>query len=467
VQVESPSASSIPAGTIVILGALCFGAFRQGAYHEWQLQVFVAVVGLGAVMLAFVSHARAKVPAAALFVAPLFASSALSTYLSLDRSDARSTFLLIGLTAIALVAGWSVPRDAFATAQTALIGIACLVAFTAIWGVAAHSTPWGRVTEGVWRGSSSLTYSNAAAGLLGPAIALTFSRAAIRESRGDAIAAVLLAVGFASTQSRGGALAFLLVTPVILFRLGWRRSFTTGVPVAVGVAIGTPLLIMRSPTTAEPTPILVSALVLLGVGVTGALWPQRERLARPLPVAIAACAGLILAAATPLRDAALSRFTLRSGTTAGGEDAAVLFGDRAKEWAVAMDRISERPLVGHGPGVVDLSWVENGRGFRAYYVHNEFLELAVTNGVIGVLALCIAYLAFRRHYEVAEETRPLLWAMSIYLLHSAFDFLWHLPALPVFFALLAGLALSRSASEPSIPALVHAPTEAPVFEAAS
>lgn len=437
--------SRLPAGVTVVLGALAFGAFRQGAYHESQHAVFAVLIGIGCVFLFAEPAARSSLPRVGLIVAPLVAATALSTALSSDRSDAGSTFLLIGLVAIGLLAGAAAPRDQRSLVTAALTGIALVVAVTAIWGVAAHSVPWGRVTEGVWRGSSSLTYSNAAAAVLGPVSLITFIKAVRDDDRIYAATTVLLAIGFASTQSRGGALALLLIAPFVIGHVGLRRFASAALPIGFGVAIGVPLLLARASTSATPLPVAVVALIALGMGATALLWPKRAIVAQPHLVLLGLLGfGAGVVALSPLGDQVTQRLTLRSGTTAGGEDAGVLFGDRAQEWSVAWERFREQPFVGHGPGVVDLTWVEDGRGLRAMFVHNEYLELAVTHGVLGVVALLASGILLARHLRFNEQTWPMALALALFLLHSTVDFLWHLPALPVLFAVVIGLWMAHS-----------------------
>lgn len=434
---------ALPPSVLVLLIGLVFAAVRQGAYHQWQHQVFAFVVLFAGALQLLDKHHRAALGWGLLVMAPLFASSLISALLSNDRSDAPSTFLTIGLVAIALGAGASTTREDAITALDGVLLVSMIVAVTAIVGVATHEAPWGRITEGIWRGSSSLTYANAAAAVVGPVALLTFCRAAQDGRRLHAAATVILLIAMASTQSRGGALAFLALTPLVVTHLGIYRAIRSSLPVVGGVALGTPLLLLRAPTAETPQPILIAAGIGLGVAVTCVTWSWKDRVRHPgwiFAGAVLTC--VLVVVATGAASSMFERVTLRSGTTAGGEDAEVLFGDRGKEWATAVDRIEEEPLFGHGPGVVDLSWTEDGRSFRAYFVHNEYLELAVTHGVLGVVALAASVWLWVQGPRQHRKNVPMLIAIGAFLLHSALDFLWHLPALPVLFGLLAGLAVS-------------------------
>lgn len=443
---------AMPVGAIVVLIGLVFASARQGAYHEWQHQVFATVVLFAGVLQLLNRRDRTALAWGLLVAAPLFASSILSTLLADDRSDAASTFLTIGLVAIALGAGASSVREQVETMLDAVLLVAMIVAVTAIAGVATHEVPWGRITEGIWRGSSSLTYANAAAGVVGPIALLTFVRAAVGGRRIHASATVLLLIAMASTQSRGGVLAFLLLCPVVVVHLGLLRTVRSSLPVIGGFAVGAPILLLNARATEVPQPGLVALSVGLGLVITSMTWSWRDRVRRPgWTLAGAIAVTVVVLVSSGGASTLFERVTLRSGTTAGGEDAEVLFGDRGKEWSTAIDRIGEAPMVGHGPGVVDLSWTEDGRTFRALFVHNEYLELAVTHGLIGILALAMSVWLWTRGPRDHDKSFPMLIASGVFLLHSALDFLWHLPALPVLFALLAGLAVSSPVGDVNSP----------------
>lgn len=447
---SAPSSSSdsttaeriLPIGTTVLIAALLFAVLRQGAYHDGQHQVF-AWVTLGAGVLLAVDRAgRRALVVAMIVIGPVLLSSSLSTAMSAERSDARSTFLEIVLVGVGLAAGAAVPKRQRHVVVHAVLLIAIVVAATAVFGVATHTTPWGRITSGVWRGSSSLTYANAAAAVVGPAALLAFNQSARHATRVYPVIAGALSIGLLSTQSRAGIAATLLIGVWLAGKLGSRLFAETALPIVAGVAIGSPLLLAYASTGQDPQAVVVLALVAVGLGVTALASPLRVRVGNPVVVlgivlAVAIGAGILGGAASSLGD----RITLRSGTTAQGNDAQVLFGDRAKEWSTAWDRVVEQPLIGHGPGVVDLRWIEDGRSFRALFVHNEYLELGVTHGALGLLALVASAFLFHRARRGTPVEPPVLFTIAAFLVHSGFDYLWHIPALPVVFAMLAGTAL--------------------------
>lgn len=453
---ERSNIKRLPLGVSIILASLVFGSLRQGAYHLWQHQVFGFMVVVGGIaFLRFTSLQMTR--RVSVVVVPLLVSSVLSTWFSDERSNASSTFVLIGLVLVAMLACGTVAANHETTVVPALVGVACLVAATAIWGVAFHTTPWGRITEGIWRGSSSLTYANAAAGILGPMTLLTMAKAANQDGRLYAVAGTLTAIGLISTQSRGGALAFVLAGALVLVHLGPRRFSTTAIPMLLGIGIGAPLLVLRAPENLAPFPVATMTLVVVGLGATALSWQFRHRLPAPhllFFVGLPVCG--LLAGLAGVGSALAPRLSLRSGTTFGGESANVLLGDRAKTWEVASQEFANHPLLGNGPGAVELRWEQGGRGFRAMFVHNEYLELAVTHGVVGLLALLVSVGLFVRYLRPQPSTAPFMIALVAFMAHSSLDFLWHIPMLPVFFASIAGVALGLSAhlSAPDSPSAI-------------
>lgn len=105
-------------------------------------------------------------------------------------------------------------------------------------------------------------------------------------------------------------------------------------------------------------------------------------------------------------------------------------------------------MTGAGPGQATLYWVgPDGRTLTVQYVHNEYLQVLAELGMVG-LALLLALLAVvaRMVWRGRDLVgTPATWAgvvagLSALAVHSGLDFLWHLPAIPLTAAVLAGLA---------------------------
>lgn len=112
----------------------------------------------------------------------------------------------------------------------------------------------------------------------------------------------------------------------------------------------------------------------------------------------------------------------------------------------ALRLIEARPLTGTGVGLARFTWgTGNGNELVALYAHNEYLQLAVDLGAIGLLLLAAlaaaaATLAWRgRRYPQPPGVRAgAIGGLAAFSAHSAFDFLWHIPVLPLVAAILVG-----------------------------
>ena len=84
------------------------------------------------------------------------------------------------------------------------------------------------------------------------------------------------------------------------------------------------------------------------------------------------------------------------------------------------------------------------------YVHNEYLQVLVELGAIGLglavlVLLALAVTVWRGRAGSPWRGRGALWAgaaagLVVLLVHSGFDFLWHLPVIVLTAGLLTGLA---------------------------
>ncbi len=149
--------------------------------------------------------------------------------------------------------------------------------------------------------------------------------------------------------------------------------------------------------------------------------------------------GLLLSTGL-LDDVVDRRFNISSTTSAGSLDDRVVFGDRRAEAEAAWGEFTSSPIIGQGPGVVDLQWNEDGRALRARFVHNEYLELLVTHGVLGAIGLFFSAWLMVRRRGAAAAPAIVTPALAGFGVHSAIDFLWHIPVLPLVLMLIAAIA---------------------------
>jgi O-antigen ligase len=113
---------------------------------------------------------------------------------------------------------------------------------------------------------------------------------------------------------------------------------------------------------------------------------------------------------------------------------------------------------GVGPGRAVFIWSDaQHQLFFDRYAHDEYLQLAVEQGVVGLagfaaLAAGIVATVRRRRpagggldTDLAALRAGAIAGLAAVAVHSAFDFLWHVPAIPLFAALAIGLAAPLAA----------------------
>ena len=163
-------------------------------------------------------------------------------------------------------------------------------------------------------------------------------------------------------------------------------------------------------------------------------------------VAVAAAAVAVLAlaggASAALDDVGRTRVTVSSP-------------DRQQETRAALRLVAGSPLVGVGPGQAELRWDgPEGRVLVAKYAHNEYVQVLVELGVVG-LALVVALLVLSaREIRTARAVAPAsplrrgaVAGLVALLVASAFDFLWHLPAIPLVAAVLVAFTVPKQQRE--------------------
>ena len=444
---------------VVLATAVVFALARRGAYDGHDFAIVEVLVGL-AVTLALATRA---VHVAA-FRHPAVAGAALvglSTLVSgLFAGEVRSaapTFGILACGAAVVVLVASAPPEQRDLLVSLLLSVGALVALTGWWGVAAHHDPWGLIDGGLWRAASTLTYANATAALLGPLVLLLVARlitveAGRRRSMAawSALGAVLL-VGCAATLSRAGIVALLGGWVVLAGSCGWRPTWrATCAPVA-GAAVGASALLPSFAATRHGLataghPSAAVVMMIAGAAVAGVTAWCLDRFD------VAAPAASVVAVALLLLGVAASTHGGVGAVTA--DRVSVASPDRNREWASTWRLAADHPLVGVGPGPFATSWRSgDGTVMTAEYTHNEYLQLAAQQGVVGIaagiaalfpLVRAIAKRPPRQRSSIrsrAIRAGPLAGLVAL-ALHSGFDFLWHIPVLPLLGAILAGAALS-------------------------
>ncbi len=88
-------------------------------------------------------------------------------------------------------------------------------------------------------------------------------------------------------------------------------------------------------------------------------------------------------------------------------------------------------------------------GSFAHYAHNEYLQVAVDAGVIGLLLLVVVVVAVAKSVRRTDvATSCALGALITFAVCGAVDFDWHLPTIALMGGLVAGMAGAATALRP-------------------
>ena len=133
-------------------------------------------------------------------------------------------------------------------------------------------------------------------------------------------------------------------------------------------------------------------------------------------------------------------------------------GFRADYWKLAWDAWLENPFTGTGAGTFQYTWLEGRSGVQGVkQVHNLYLEQLTETGIFAFLALLAFVVVLAAFTARAAWRRPegegrlllsgLVAAIVVYLVSSAVEWHWYLPAATLFFFILAASAV-RLVREP-------------------
>jgi hypothetical protein len=146
-------------------------------------------------------------------------------------------------------------------------------------------------------------------------------------------------------------------------------------------------------------------------------------------------------------------------TNAGQRLASLDISSRGDYWRVALAAWKERPLTGTGAGTFQYTWLEDRPGLKGVkQVHNVYLEQGTETGLfaflalLGFVAVLVGYTARAVWRSDPQGERRLLLAglcsaLIVYLVSSAFEWHWYLPASTLFFFILAAVAVKFASRE--------------------
>lgn len=434
----------------ILVVALVIGALQQGGFYGAQFQLLLLVVFIG-VLTTAAGGARRAVDWRTLIV--VGAVAGLSVGLSVvtggaDLGSAGPTVaLVLGVLAAMAIGSGSTDRAAERFSD-GVVACGLVVSVTAWAGVGLHREPWALAVDGLWRGSSTLTYANATGALAGVGLVLALARLRSERGFGAFIPAYLLAVGVLCSGSRAGWLGVAVGVAVLAARCGWRPVLGAGVPVAAAASVAVLGLLPGLSVGSEPRPLIAGTTAVIGLVVGWGMQQAGSRrwvwLLGPLLIGVL----VVMLAPRPWEQLRGSRFDLDSDA-------------RRDEWTAAVEEFESAPVFGVGPGMLNLSWeTDDGRLLYAEFVHNEYLELLATQGIVGIAALATAAgIVVTRVRSLSRRSvvdDAAIAALAVFAVHSAFDFLWHIPVLPIAAAGLIGVLLRPLSPSTSPPIEVEA-----------
>jgi len=306
---------------------------------------------------------------------------------------------------------------------TVVAGVGTLVAFTGWVAVVFRVPGWTTVAEGLSRAASTLTYPNAAAAVMAAATVLAL---VLRPTVLTAAMTFLLCTGIGATMSRAGVIALAAGLVVLCVFDGVRKTVTRAAPPLLGAVVAIAALLPTMRVADEPRPLLAVAGLAAGVLVALGL-PRLKKLAVPLAVLLAAGGAM---AVYGFADRLASRVSFSSP-------------DRSGATGAALDLVAKAPVLGTGPGKGSFFFDAGNQGTRFMrYVHNEYLQVLVELGAVGLLLVLGVVAAVLIALWRGRGTS--LWAGAMaavvaVLVHSGFDFLWHLPVVLIVAGVAAGL----------------------------
>ena len=431
----------------MLVVAASYATVSQGAFYAYQFRVLVGLVVLSLGLLAARRRPLAvgghPMPRA---LALLAVVAVISGWSAGSPARAAPTVALAALLwSVFVVAREAEPAEREAL-TTAVVALGALAAVTGTAAVALRRPPLALMDGGLWRAASTLTYANATAGFLLVPAFLALGRVVHgRRSAPWSLVGYVLVVGLLATLSRGGILAFAAGMLVFAVAAGLRRVVSRTWPVFAGAGVTVLGILPGLPDRLPARPGLAGAAVVAGVAVV--LVGQR-RGAAPI-------AALLAAAAV----AAGVGAGLRLGTDVTSTRLTSASPDRVDGWSAAIDVFTEHPALGAGPGNATYAYVDDeGASLTTRFVHNEYLQLLAETGLAGVavvvagLALTLRRLATGSGRGTATGAGALA-GLAAFCMHSAVDFLWHVPALPLAAMLVVGITADpgvRSGSHPAV-----------------
>lgn len=443
---------------LVLLGTLLLCLSWQGAYHPRGQLLLCA--GLLATMATAVID-RPWRPAE-LAWPPVALLAALGLWTAANGLIHSSTHLALGGVALtgAVAVTVSATRRFNQADRTVLIGAlpfaGAFLALSGWLGLIARVPGWSQGADGLWRAAGVLSYSNALAATLAMLAVLGIALLSPASDRGTGAAlptspavlcltTMLLVAVLLATLSRAGMLSFTAGLATLVG--GGRAQLRAAIAPLAGGSIAFVGLVPSLPTASRPHPGLAVGGLLAGALAAELLRrtpvhpsanPRRVRTLAPVLLGSAALG--LLVAAGPVRPMLWNIIETRLGSGSSY---------RLPAARQALSAWAERPVDGLGSGGATMTWRDGtGAQITLRYLHNEYLQVLVEQGVVGATLLLAAAAAAARvalegGHRVLRPCRPAgTAALAAFAVSSGFDITWHVPALPVLAASIYAAALT-------------------------
>lgn len=428
-------ARRIEPSVALFVAGIALACYLQGAFYP-RAQLLVAVPMVVGALLAprWLTLHRPDLPVV-LAAAGLAGWAVVDGVLTGHLAGGSHYLLLIAGVLGVAGACRALPGPARLGVAHGLIAVCCAVAVLGWLGVVAFRATWGFQSDGMWRASSTLTYPNATAVVLAmAALACLALRTKAPASRWLGCAATVLVAGMTATLSRAGLGGLMIGLVLLCVGIGWRPLWRASAGPLLGALVAMAGLL---PSTLAHTPTVSTVALAVLAAAIGLVIGAYVRANRVVGACfVAGLAGALVGAAGLLA----TRFTFDSPDRWGSFQAA---------WTLFL----HHPLTGLGPGIDQFVLTRATGGVSVYrFVHNEYLQTLAELGILGgILVIALLVLVIRRIWHDRQDTSALgiggLAALVALSMDAGFDFVWHIPAIPLLGAAFVGVALSHPNSK--------------------